>query len=229
MLEIEDVQERLELLGRVLANEREILKLERKIEGQVRSQVHKNQKEFYLNEQLKAIRKELGFARTSSPARSRSCERQIKKAHMPKEVRERAEKELDRLGKMSFMSPEATVVRNYVDWLVSLPWKKRPRTTSTSQPRSRSARRGPLRPRQGQGAHPRVPGGAQAVRADRRAPSSASSARPASGRPRWASRSPAPWAASSSACRSAACATRRRSAATGAPTSARCRAASSRP
>ncbi len=124
ILEVEDVKERLELLGRILANEREILELERKIEGQVRSQLHKNQKEFYLNEQLKAIRKELGFANEFS-AEIEELLRQIKKAHMPKEVRERAEKELDRLGKMSFMSPEATVVRNYVDWLVSLPWKTR--------------------------------------------------------------------------------------------------------
>jgi ATP-dependent Lon protease len=124
ILEVDDAQERLELIGRMLAGEREILQLERKIEGQVRSQLHKNQKEFYLNEQLKAIRKELGVANEFA-AEIEDLSRQIKKAQMPKEVRERAEKELDRLGKMSFMSPEATVVRNYVDWLVSLPWKKR--------------------------------------------------------------------------------------------------------
>jgi ATP-dependent Lon protease len=124
ILEVEDVQDRLDLIGRVLASEREILQLERKIEGQVRSQLHKNQKEFYLNEQMKAIRKELGVANEFA-AEIDELSRQIKKAQMPKEVRERAEKELDRLGKMSFMSPEATVVRNYVDWLVSLPWKRR--------------------------------------------------------------------------------------------------------
>jgi ATP-dependent Lon protease len=124
ILEVEDVQDRLDLIGRVLASEREILQLERKIEGQVRSQLHKNQKEFYLNEQMKAIRKELGVANEFA-AEIDELSRQIKKAQMPKDVRERAEKELDRLGKMSFMSPEATVVRNYVDWLVSLPWKKR--------------------------------------------------------------------------------------------------------
>jgi ATP-dependent Lon protease len=124
ILAVDDAQERLELIGRTLAGEREILQLERKIEGQVRSQLHKNQKEFYLNEQLKAIRKELGVANEFA-AEIEDLSRQIKKAQMPKEVRERAEKELDRLGKMSFMSPEATVVRNYVDWLVSLPWKRR--------------------------------------------------------------------------------------------------------
>jgi ATP-dependent Lon protease len=124
ILEVNEVEERLALIGRILASEREILQLERKIEGQVRSQLHKNQKEFYLNEQLKAIRKELGVSNEFA-AEIEDLARQIKKAHMPKAVKERAEKELDRLGKMSFMSPEATVVRNYVDWLVSLPWRKR--------------------------------------------------------------------------------------------------------
>jgi ATP-dependent Lon protease len=124
ILEIEDVAERLKALCRTLASEVEILKLERKIEGQVRSQVHKNQKEFYLNEQLKAIRKELGHQNEFSNELDELIQ-QIKKARMPKEVHEKAMKELDRLGKMSFMSPEATVVRNYIDWLVALPWSER--------------------------------------------------------------------------------------------------------
>ena len=124
ILEIEDVAERLKALCRVLTSEVEILKLERKIEGQVRSQVHKNQKEFYLNEQLKAIRKELGYQNEFSNELEELAQ-QIKKAKMPKEVNEKAMKELDRLSKMSFMSPEATVVRNYIDWLVSLPWSRR--------------------------------------------------------------------------------------------------------
>jgi ATP-dependent Lon protease len=124
LLEIEDVAERLKALCRVLTSEVEILKLERKIEGQVRSQVHKNQKEFYLNEQLKAIRKELGYQNEFSNEFEELAQ-QIKKAKMPKEVNEKAMKELDRLSKMSFMSPEATVVRNYIDWLVALPWSRR--------------------------------------------------------------------------------------------------------
>jgi ATP-dependent Lon protease len=124
ILEIEDAAERLKALCRVLTSEVEILKLERKIEGQVRSQVHKNQKEFYLNEQLKAIRKELGYQNEFSNELEELAQ-QIKKAKMPKEVNEKSMKELDRLSKMSFMSPEATVVRNYIDWLVSLPWSKR--------------------------------------------------------------------------------------------------------
>jgi ATP-dependent Lon protease len=124
ILELGSVKERLEHLSETLHAELEIVKLERKIEGQVRSQVHKNQKEFYLNEQLKAIRKELGYQNEFS-GELEELERQIKKARMPKEVREKAEKELDRLGKMSFMSPEATVLRTYLDWMVGVPWKKR--------------------------------------------------------------------------------------------------------
>ena len=121
ILEEDDLLERFRLLSKTLASELEILKLERKIEGQVRSQVTKNQKEFYLNEQLKAIRKELGYANEFSNE-VEELTVQVKKAKMPKDVHEKAMKELDKLGKMSFMSPEATVVRNYIDWLVSLPW-----------------------------------------------------------------------------------------------------------
>jgi ATP-dependent Lon protease len=123
MLEVDGVVERLKRIAQTLASELEILKLEKKIEGQVRSQVHKNQKEFYLNEQLKAIRKELGhqneFANEIDELTTA-----VRRARMPREVATRAVRELDRLSKMSFMSPEATVVRNYLDWLVSLPWSK---------------------------------------------------------------------------------------------------------
>jgi ATP-dependent Lon protease len=121
VLEEDDLTERFRQLSKTLANELEILKLERKIEGQVRSQVHKNQKEFYLNEQLKAIRKELGYQNEFSNEIDELIQA-VKKAKMPPEVHDKAVKEIDKLGKMSFMSPEATVVRNYVDWLVSLPW-----------------------------------------------------------------------------------------------------------
>ena len=119
-----ELEPRLNLLAKILTSELEIAKLERKIEGEVRSQVHRNQKEFYLNEQLKAIRKELGQGNEFSGELEELAE-QIKKAKMPKHAYEKAARELDRLSKMSFMSPEATVVRNYVDWLVALPWSKR--------------------------------------------------------------------------------------------------------
>ncbi len=121
LLEQNDLAQRFSLLSKTLAGELEILKLERKIEGQVRNQVSKNQKEFYLNEQLKAIRKELGQPNEFSTEVDELVE-QVKKAKMPKDVNEKALKELDKLGKMAFMSPEATVVRNYIDWLVSIPW-----------------------------------------------------------------------------------------------------------
>ncbi len=123
LLEVEGASDRLRMLGETLSAELEIVKLERKIEGQVRSQVHKNQKEFYLNEQLKAIRKELGH-QNEFASEIDELSTAIKKAHMPREVAAKAVKELDRLSKMSFMSPEATVVRNYLDWLVALPWTK---------------------------------------------------------------------------------------------------------
>ena len=121
LLEQDDLAQRFTLLSKTVASELEILKLERKIEGQVRNQVSKNQKEFYLNEQLKAIRKELGYQTEFSNEVDELVEL-VKKAKMPKEVHEKAMKELDKLGKMSFMSPEATVVRNYIDWLVAVPW-----------------------------------------------------------------------------------------------------------
>jgi ATP-dependent Lon protease len=123
LLEVEGTVERLKLLSQTLTSELEIVRLERKIEGQVRSQVHRNQKEFYLNEQLKAIRKELGH-QNEFASELEELQAAIRKARMPREVLARAVKELDRLSKMSFMSPEATVVRNYLDWLVSLPWSK---------------------------------------------------------------------------------------------------------
>ena len=128
LLEVESAADRLKLLAETLTAELEIVKLERKIEGQVRSQVHKNQKEFYLNEQLKAIRKELGH-QNEFASEIDELQAAIKQgAHAARGRWSSAMKELDRLAKMSFMSPEATVVRNYLDWLVSLPWQQgRPR------------------------------------------------------------------------------------------------------
>jgi ATP-dependent Lon protease len=123
LLEANGTLARLRLIAETLASELEIVRLERKIEGQVRSQVHRNQKEFYLNEQLKAIRKELGH-QNEFASEIEELSDAIRKAKMPREVRARAMKELERLTRMSFMSPEATVVRGYVDWLVNLPWHK---------------------------------------------------------------------------------------------------------
>ena len=122
LLEARSTSDRMRLLSETLAGELEIVRLERKIEGQVRSQVHKNQKEFYLNEQMKAIRKELGHQNEFS-SELEDLAAANRKAKMPREVRAKATKELDRLSRMSFMSPEATVVRSYIDWLAGLPWR----------------------------------------------------------------------------------------------------------
>jgi ATP-dependent Lon protease len=124
LLEAVDLPERYRLLGTILAEELEILRLEKKIEGEVRSQVQKNQKEFYLNEQLKAIRKELGHAGDESSEVDELREK-VEAAGMPERAREVALKEVDRLARMPALSPEATVVRNYLDTMLALPWNVR--------------------------------------------------------------------------------------------------------
>lgn len=124
MLEAVNLRDRYRLLSKLLAEELEILNLEKKIEGEVKSQVQKNQKEFYLHEQLKAIRKELGHVGDETTEIDELQEK-IEKAGMSQEAYEVALKELDRLARMPALSPEATVVRNYIDTLLSLPWQVR--------------------------------------------------------------------------------------------------------
>jgi ATP-dependent Lon protease len=114
---------RLLYLSEILSNEVEILELEQKIRGEVREQMEKTQKEYYLNEQMKAIQRELGHDSEGYEDLNELTE-QITKAKMPKEAEEKSLKELERLRSMSQMSPEATVVRNYLDWMVALPWSK---------------------------------------------------------------------------------------------------------
>ncbi len=112
---------RFQELSRILSNELEILRIEKKIEGEVRSQVQKNQKEFYLNEQLKAIRKELG-AGTEGGSEVGELAEAVAESNMPDLVADKALKEIEKLGKMPPLSPEATVARNYIDWLLNVPW-----------------------------------------------------------------------------------------------------------
>lgn len=123
LLEAVEVAQRLEILIGILSKEMEILELERKINIRVRKQMEKTQKEYYLREQLKAIQKELGD-KDDRAAEVEELKAAIEKAKMPKEVREKAIKELERLEKMPPMVAEATVVRNYLDWILAMPWQK---------------------------------------------------------------------------------------------------------
>jgi ATP-dependent Lon protease len=123
VLEMFDVQRRLEHLLALMETELDILQVEKRIRGRVKKQMEKSQREYYLNEQVKAIQKELGDMEEGADLDE--MEKRIKGAHMPKEARTKAEAELRKLRLMSPMSAEATVVRNYIDTLVGLPWKKK--------------------------------------------------------------------------------------------------------
>jgi ATP-dependent Lon protease len=124
ILEIQNARERLERILSVLESEIDLLQVEKRIRGRVKRQMEKSQREYYLNEQMKAIQKELGEME-EGPNELEELEKRIKAAGMPKEAREKALAELKKLKMMSPMSAEATVVRNYIDWLVNVPWKKR--------------------------------------------------------------------------------------------------------
>ncbi|MEI7968749.1 MAG: endopeptidase La [Betaproteobacteria bacterium] len=123
VLEMFPVRRRLEHLLSLLEAELDILQVEKRIRGRVKRQMEKSQREYYLNEQVKAIQKELGDI--DEGADFDEMEKRIRAAHMPKDARTKAEAELKKLRLMSPMSAEATVVRNYIDALVSLPWKKK--------------------------------------------------------------------------------------------------------
>ena len=123
VLEMFSVKQRLEHLLKLVEGELEILQVEKRIRGRVKRQMEKSQREYYLNEQVKAIQKELG--EMDEGADIDEIEKRIKSAHMPKDARKKAETEFKKLKLMSPMSAEATVVRNYIEALVSLPWKKR--------------------------------------------------------------------------------------------------------
>ncbi len=123
VLEELDSLVRLEKLLALMEREVEILQIEKKIRNRVKSQMERSQKEYYLNEQMRAIQKELG-EKDEFKQELRELEEKIDKARMSKEATEKATAELRKLKMMSPMSAEATVVRNYIDWLVALPWKK---------------------------------------------------------------------------------------------------------
>ncbi|NJA07598.1 MULTISPECIES: endopeptidase La [Methylomonas] len=124
MLELVDVAARLENLMTLMEGEVDILEMEKKIRGRVKKQMEKNQREYYLNEQMKAIQKELGEMDEASNE-IEELEKKIAAAGMTAEAKTKATAELNKLKMMSPMSAEATVVRNYIDWMVNVPWKKK--------------------------------------------------------------------------------------------------------
>jgi ATP-dependent Lon protease len=124
VLEMETGREQLEKLLTILEAEIEILEIERRIRGRVKKQMEKTQREFYLNEQMRAIQKELGQG-DEGRTELDELEEKVKKKGMSKEAVQKAEKEIKKLRLMSPMSAEATVSRNYVDWLISIPWAER--------------------------------------------------------------------------------------------------------
>ncbi len=123
ILEMFDVAERLEHLLRLMEGEIDILQVEKRIRGRVKRQMEKTQREYYLNEQVKAIQKELG--EQDENAEMDELEKRIEAAHMPKDALAKVSSELKKLKLMSPMSAEASVVRNYIDTLINLPWKKK--------------------------------------------------------------------------------------------------------
>jgi ATP-dependent Lon protease len=126
VLEILDVRKRLEHILVAIEGEMDVLQIEKRIRGRVKAQMEKSQREYYLNEQMKAIQKELGEMEDGTNEIA-ELEHKVAKAGMPKEARDKAAAEINKLKMMSPMSAEATVVRNYVDWLIKAPWKKRTR------------------------------------------------------------------------------------------------------
>jgi len=124
ILETADLRERMERLMALIEGEIDVLKLEKRIRGRVKTQMEKSQREYYLNEQMKAIQKELGDLDESGNDLG-DLEQKIEKAGMPKEALEKSMGEFNKLKMMSPMSAEATVVRNYLDWMLAVPWKKR--------------------------------------------------------------------------------------------------------
>lgn len=129
MLEVAGTSERLEGLLSQLEEEIDILQVEKRIRGRVKKQMEKSQRDYYLNEQVKAIQKELGEGEEGADIEE--LEKKIEAAHMPKEARKKADAELKKLKLMSPMSAEATVVRNYIDTLLGLPWRKKSRINNS--------------------------------------------------------------------------------------------------
>ena len=221
-----DPVRRLEMAFAFMEGELGVLQVEKKIRSRVKRQMEKTQREYYLNEQLKAIQRELGNAGEEGEGDELAeLAKKIERTKLSKEARGKAQSELKKLRAMAPMSAEATVSRNYLDVLLGLPWGKKSKLKHDIQEAERildEDHYGLEKVKERIVEYLAVQ-----VRTNKlKGRSCASSARPASARPRSAARSRAPPGASSSASHWAGCATRPRSAATGAPISARCRARS---
>ena len=176
ILETPSVTERLEKVLGLMESEISVLQVEKRIRTRVKRQMEKTQREYYLNEQMKAIQKELGDE--DGKDELAELEEKIKRTKLSKEAREKAQHELKKLRQMSPMSAEATVVRNYLDWLLSIPWNKKSKIKKDLDARRADSRRRSLRPGEGQGAHRRIPRRAAArQQADRPDPVPGRSAR----------------------------------------------------
>ena len=221
VLDTLDVRARMDSLNRILIKELEVLELGSKIQSQVQSEVGKNQRDYFLREQLKAIQKELGED-DDQQKEIEELREKIDAAGMPEAVKKEADArartavaDAGRRGRVHGLAHLSRLARRAA-------LEQADRRGHRPGAHQAGARRGAHRARQGQGSRPRVPRRAQAEPGRSRGRFSVSSALPAWARRRWPSPSPARSIASSSACRWAACATRPRSAAIGAPTSARC-------
>lgn len=129
ILETTDLQQRMILLTILIKQEIEILQAEERIKGRVQHQVEKNQREYYLNEQIKAINKELG--RDDQSVELDNLRQKVKHLLLPKEVNEKAERELNRLEQMPSMSAESAISKHYIDWILALPWHKKSKDSIT--------------------------------------------------------------------------------------------------
>lgn len=225
ILEMFPVIERLEHLLAQLEAEIDILQVEKRIRGRVKRQMEKSQREYYLNEQVKAIQKELGEGEEGADLEE--LEKRINAARMPKEAKKKADAELKKLKLMSPMSAEATVVRNYIDTLIGLPWRKKSKVNndlSNAEQVLDEDHFGLEKVKERILEYLAVQQRVDKVKA----PILCLVGPRASARPRSASRSPARRTASSSGWRSVACVTKPKSVATVVRTSVRCRARSCR-
>ena len=158
LLENLDANRRLESVLKLINRENEILQIEGRIKNRVKKQMEKTQREYYLNEQMRAIQKEMG-EKEDMKGEIQELERRIRRKKMSAEATAKVKHELKKLKLMSPMSAEATVSRNYIDWILSLPWSERTKDKLNLEEAEADPQRRPLRPGEAQGAHPGASGG----------------------------------------------------------------------